>query len=116
MAEVDDWIWLHVPCPVEGCNDSTATYWDHRNCPYDYLDSDIKINSAGFLKCNACNKKSELIKWRFDCGSGKHGFKEISNLNRLIEVLQVMSKATEDQSFIAKLMGSVSKMYLKEEN
>lgn len=112
MADIDDWIWLYVPCPIEGCNYKTETYWSHRNCPKDYLDHDVKINSAGYLKCNACEGKAELIKWRFDCGSGKHGFKEITNLNRLVEVLQIMAKATTDQAFIARLMLAISKMFL----
>lgn len=117
MSSVNDWIWLHVPCPVEDCtDDKIPTYWAHRNCPKDYLDHDIKINSAGYLKCNACEITAELIKWRFDCGKGKHGFKEITNLNRLVEVLQIMAKATTDQAFIGRLMGSISIMFLNQNN
>ena len=43
-----------------------------------------------------------------------HGFKKITNLNRLTEVLAVMSQATKDQKFIARLMGSVSEMFLNQ--
>lgn len=114
MANIDDWIWLYVPCPVEGCTNNAETYWSHRNCPKDYLDHDIKINSAGYLKCNACEEAAPLIKWRFDCGCGNHGFKEITNLNRLVEVLQIMAKATTDQQFIGRLMGSISVMFLNQ--
>jgi hypothetical protein len=116
MSYINDWIWLHIPCPVEGCKNNDVTYWAHRNCPYSSKDHDVKINSAGYLKCNACNKKGELIRWRFDCGCGKHGFKEITNLNRLVEVLQVMARATTDQAFIGRLMGAVSVMFLNQNN
>ena len=116
MSYIDDYIWLHIPCPVEGCTNNEVTYWSHRNCPNQDKDHDIKINSAGYLKCNACNVKAELIRWRFDCGCSKHGFKEIKNLNRLVEVLQVMAKATTDQAFIGRLMGAVSVMFLNQNN
>ena len=119
MSYIDDYIWLYIPCPVDGCNNNYETYWAHLNCcPYYIYNRchDFKINSAGYLKCSACNKKAELIRWRFDCGCGKHGFKEIKNLNRLVEVLQVMAKATHDQAFIGRLMGSVSQMFLSQYN
>ena len=116
MSYIDDYIWLHIPCPVENCSNSEVTYWSHFNCPNYEKDHDIKINSAGYLKCNACNKTAELICWRFDCGCNKHGFKEVTNLNKLVEVLQVMAKATTDQAFIGRLMGSVSTMFLRQYN
>jgi hypothetical protein len=115
MSYVDDWIWLHIPCPIENCNNYTSTYWSHVNCPFSEKDHDIKINSAGYLKCNACNKVAELIRWRFNCGSN-HGFKEVKNLHRLVEVLQVMGKATTDQAFIGRLLGAVSIMFLNQNN
>ena len=50
MSHIDDWIWLHIPCPVEGCKNNDVTYWTHRNCPFSSKDHDVKINSAGYLK------------------------------------------------------------------
>ena len=88
MSYIDDWIWLHIPCPVENCNNRTVTYWSHRNCPNSDKDHDVKINSIGYLKCNACNIKEELIRWRFGCGWGNHGFNEIKNLIRLVKLWQ----------------------------
>ena len=111
MSHINDYIWLHIPCPVEGCPNNDVTYWKHSKCPYQDKDHDVKINSAGYLKCNACGTGAELIRWRFDCGCSGHGFKEINNLNRLVEVLQVMAKATNDQAFIGRLMGAVSVMF-----
>ena len=113
MVDVNDWIWLYVPCPVEDCKeDKIPTYWTHHNCPYSFIDHDIKINSAGYLKCNACVKFAELIRWRFDCSSGKHGFKEVDNIIRLTEILQVMVRASDDPQFVVRLMASVSQMFL----
>ena len=116
MSYIDDYIWLYIPCPVDGCNNNYETYWAHSDCPFYNKGHDVQINSAGYLKCSACNKIGELISWRFDCGCGKHGFKEIKNLNRLVEVLQVMAKATTDQAFIGRLMGAVSVMFLNQNN
>jgi len=77
----------------------------------------MQINSAGYIRCgsNKCIQIGPLINWRFDCNFN-HGFKKITNLNRLTEVLAVMSQATKDQKFIARLMGSVSEMFLKNQN
>ena len=108
---INDWIWLHIPCPSEECCNVIGQYWAHANCPNYNNDHDLKINSAGYLKCEACGIASELIKWNFFCGN-RHGFKSITNLNRLVEVLQIMAKATTDQDFIGRLMGSLSKMFL----
>ena len=116
MSYINDWIWLHIPCPVEGCNKSEVTYWSHLNCPFKKKDHDVKINSAGYIKCNACEAKGELIRWRFDCGCGKHGLKEVTNVIKLVEVLQVMAKSTTDQAFVGRLMGAVSVMFLNQNN
>ncbi len=113
MSYIDDWIWLHVPCPIENCNSITPTYWSHMNCPFSEKDHDLKINSAGYLRCSACNRTDMIINWRFDCGL-KHGLKEVSNLNRLVEILQIMGKATTDQGFIGRLLGAVSIMFLNQ--
>ena len=51
MSYIDDYIWLYIPCPVEGCNNNDETYWAHADCPNDDIDHDVKINSAGYLKC-----------------------------------------------------------------
>ena len=92
MSSVDDWIWLHIPCPVDGCTNNDITYWSHRNCPLSEKDHDIKINSSGFLKCDACNAKAALIDWRFDCGCG-HGLKSLSrNSNKLFEKILIGRK------------------------
>ena len=111
---VNDWIWLRIPCPCEGCTRNTEGYWAHINCPNNNNDHDLKINSAGYLKCEGCGIRSELIKWNFFCGN-RHGFELITNLNRLVEILQVMAKATTDQAFIGRLMGSISTMFLNSE-
>ena len=111
MSHINDYIWLYIPCPVDGCTNNDVTYWSHYNCPKSEKDHDVKINSAGYLKCNACSAGAELIRWRFDCGRSSHGFKEIENVNRLCEILQVMSKATTDQKFIVRLMKAVSNMF-----
>ena len=113
MCNVDDWIWLYIACPAEGCTNNIETYWSHRNCPNSDKDHDIKINSAGYLKCAACNANAPLIKWRFDCGCG-HGLKEASNIIRLTEILQIMSKSSKDQKFVVRLMKSIGKMFSKD--
>lgn len=113
MGNADDWIWLHIACPVDGCTNNIETYWSHRNCPNSDKDHDIKINSDGYLKCNACNTKAPLIEWRFDCGCG-HGLKEASNIIRLTEILQIMSKSSKDQKFVVRLMKSIGKMFSKD--
>ena len=110
---IDDWIWLHIPCPCEECSNNTEQYWAHINCPNYNKDHDLKINSAGYLKCEACGIASELIKWNFFCGN-RHGFEHITSLKRLIEILHIMAKATTDEAFIGRLMGSISVMYLNE--
>ncbi len=119
MSNVNDWLWLHVPCPVYECPNKSSNqsyYWVHRNCP-GKDNSFMQINSAGYIRCgsNKCIQIGPLINWRFDCNFN-HGFKKITNLNRLTEVLAVMSQATKDQKFIARLMGSVSEMFLKNQN
>ena len=119
MSNVNDWLWLHVPCPVYECPNKSSNqsyYWIHRNCP-GKDNSFMQINSAGYVRCgsNKCIQIGPLINWRFDCNFN-HGFKKITNLNRLTEVLAVMSQATKDQKFIARLMRSVSEMFLKNQN
>ena len=111
MSSVDDYIWLYIACPANGCTNNSETYWKHHNCPKDYMDHDIKINSAGYCKCNACNITAPLIKWRFDCGAG-HGFKEANNIFRLNEILQIMSKASRaDTKFLGRLMSAIGPMF-----
>jgi len=51
MSYVNDWIWLHISCPVDGCPNNEITYWSHIGCPFIGKDHDIKLNSAGYLKC-----------------------------------------------------------------
>ena len=60
MSHINDYIWLHIPCPVENCINNEVTYWSHFNCPYPEKDHDVKINSAGYLRCNACHATAEL--------------------------------------------------------
>jgi hypothetical protein len=111
MSNVNDWIWLFIACPANGCDNNIETYWSHRNCPNSEKDHDIKINSAGYLKCNACNTTAALIKWRFDCGCG-HGLKEANNIFRLIEILQIMKHANRaDEKFIGRLMVAIGNMF-----
>ena len=117
MSYVNDWIWLHIPCPVYECPNKSSNqsyYWVHRNCPGDF-NSFMQINSAGYIRCGngKCLQIGPLINWRFDCNCN-HGFKKITNLIRLTEILMVMSQATQDQNFIARLMGSVSEMFLNQ--
>ena len=109
----NDWIWLHIPCPVDGCTNINIKYWHHINCPSSNLDHDIKINSDGYLKCNACNISAPLFEWGFNCGE-LHPFKNATNMNKIIEILQIMNKATTDQKFISK-MTNIGKNYLKNE-
>ena len=115
MSYVNDWIWLHIPCPVDECPNKSSKesyYWVHRNCSK-HFNSFMQINSAGYIRCGKCPHIGPLINWRFDCNFN-HGFKKITNLIRLTEVLMVMSQATNDQKFIARLMGSVSEMFLNQ--
>ena len=107
----NDWIWLHIPCPCDKCSENFEDYWTHINCPNNNNDHDLKINSEGYLKCEACGIRSELIKWNFCCGKN-HEFEPITNLNRLVEVIQIMAKATTDQAFFGRLLGSISTMFL----
>lgn len=114
MSDTNDWIWLHIPCPVDGCTNNEITYWSHINCPFKDKDHDIKINSDGFLRCEACNSKAALIDWRFDCGCG-HGLKSLSrNSNKLYEIINVMNHSTTDKQFLLRLMRSISNMFLSE--
>jgi len=111
MSYVNDWIWLYIACPASGCNNDNETYWKHNNCPKEHLDHDIKINSAGYCKCNACEVTAPLIKWRFNCGNG-HGFKEANNNFRLIEILEIMKRASRaDGKFLARLMVAIGLMF-----
>ena len=112
MSYVNDWIWLHISCPVDGCPNNEITYWSHIRCPFSGKEHDIKLNSAGYLKCSACNASAPLIEWRFDCGIG-HGLKHATNLFRLYEILGIMNRATNDQNFCARLMKSVGEMFLQ---
>ena len=112
--DCNDWIWLNISCPIEGCDNNIEEYWTHINCPNNKNENDLKINSSGYIKCEGCGIRSELIKWNFFCGN-KHGFKSIKNLNRLFEVLQVMAKRATDQTFIVRLMGNISIMFLNDE-
>ena len=73
----------------------------------------MQINSGGYLRCDGCNHTDPLINWRFNCGS-HHGFQRLRNVERLTEVLNVMSKATTDQLFVARLLGSISGMFLNQ--
>jgi len=111
MSNVNDWIWLYIACPANGCTNNNETFWKHYNCPRDNLDHDIKINSAGYCKCNACDITEPLVKWRFNCGSG-HGFKEANNIFRLNEILQIMNKASRtDTKFLGRLMIAIGQMF-----
>ena len=111
MSSVADYIWLYIACPANGCKNNSETYWHHHNCPKDYMDHDIKINSAGYCKCHACNITAPLVKWRFDCGAG-HGFKEANNIFRLNEILTIMQRASRnDPKFLAKLMVAIGNMF-----
>lgn len=114
MSNVNDWIWLHIPCPVDGCPNNEISYWSHKNCIFMDKDHDIKINSSGFLKCVACNSQAALINWKFDCGYG-HGLKNLSrNSNKLYEIINVMNHTTTDKEFILRLMGAISNMFLSD--
>lgn len=111
MGTANDWIWLHIPCPVDGCTNKEITYWSHRNCPKSQYDHDVKLNSDGYIKCNACEVKGPIIDWRFDCGCG-HGLKNATtNIFKLNEMIGIINKATNDTKFCAKLMKNISEMY-----
>ena len=105
------WIYLHVGCPVEGCNYKTPSYWLHNNCPIRSNQSLIQINSDGNIRCSKCMHRKPLLNWRFNCNSGNHGMKEALNLNKLLEILAVMAQLTNDQIFIAKLCLAISEMF-----
>ena len=34
MSYVNDWIWLYISCPVDGCPNKEITYWSHIGCPF----------------------------------------------------------------------------------
>jgi len=112
MSYINDYINLYIACPVEGCTNNQPTYWLHNDCRNGNKGK-MQINSGGYLRCNKCKHTDALINWRFNCGY-HHGFQQLRNVERLTEVLNVMSKATTDQLFIARLLGSVSGMFLNQ--
>ena len=55
-----------------------------------------------------------MIKWRFKCGN--HSFEKLTNLSRLLEVLQVMinmSNNIEDEGKYAEMVENISRMFRK---
>ena len=110
LSYINDYINLYIACPVEGSSNNQSYYWDHFDC-WERNGGQMQINSGGFLRSNECGQTDALINWRFNCGY-HHGFQQLRNIERLTEVLNVMSKATTDQLFIGRLLGSISAMFL----
>ena len=110
MSYINDYINLYIACPVQGCPNNQPGYWNHSGCP---KKGRMQINSGGYVRCNMCRYPDALINWRFYCGY-HHEFVKLRNVERLTEVLNVMSKATTDQLFIGRLLGSISAMFLNQ--
>ena len=70
MSEVDDYIFFNIPCPISGCKNNDSRFWEHTYCKKKYLDNRMKINSKGYLKCNACGHIIDLLNMEFNCESG----------------------------------------------
>ena len=95
------------PCPVEECkNNSTPYRWVHRNCGgYE------KITNQGSIYCCKCSKGGLFTDWRFNCGA--HDYKYAS-AQGLCHALSVMAQwDTNNQLFIAMLMGKVGEQFTK---
>ena len=96
------------PCPVEGCkNNSTAYKWVHHNCGgYE------KITNQGSIYCCKCGKRGLFTDWKFNCGA--HDYKYAS-AQGLCHALSVMAQLdTNNQLFIAMLMGKVGQQFAKQ--
>ena len=111
----NEWLWLKISCPICS-NDYKTDYWAHINCPNNKNDHDLKINSSGYIKCEACGIMGELTNWNFSCGNN-HGFESITKLVKLVEAFQIMAnnETIENQLLMAKLIENISSMFLNNE-
>ena len=95
-------------CPCPSCDNSQNIYWMHEKCSAAQF-----IDSEGYITCNDCNMKYDILQTRFKCGNhSTYCSKIIDGDKQLRTIIHLITKKMDIyDDFKFKLLQNINRRW-----